>query len=170
MVPRVTNKLPPMVKARHHVQPSTSHGYICTPLHPPSPLFTPIITPVIKSPHCCPLSGLPSISPDSRSNLTSPNLAQPFPNLTSPHLTSPHLTSPHLTSPHLTSPHLTSPPNLHYYICECNCRGYTGPSSSGASLQSQSPSDESSDSEAPRDRQKYLRVMTESRGGPCHNM
>jgi len=169
-----------MVKARHHVQPSTSHGYICTPLHPPSPLFTPIITPVIKSPHCCPLSGLPSISPDSRSNLTSPNLAQPFPNLTSPHLTSPHLTSPHLTSPHLTSPHLTSPhhtsphltspPNLHYYICECNCRGYTGPSSSGASLQSQSPSDESSDSEAPRDRQKYLRVMTESRGGPCHNM
>jgi len=108
-VPRVTNKLPPMVKARHHVQPSTSHGYICTPLHPPSPLFTPIITPVIKSPHCCPLSGLPSISPDSRSNLTSPNLAQPFPNLTSPHLTSPHLTSPHLTSPHLTTPHLTSP-------------------------------------------------------------
>ncbi|DBA73519.1 TPA: hypothetical protein ACH3X1_011542 [Trebouxia sp. C0004] len=42
--------------------------------------------------------------------------------------------------------------------------GYIGPSSSGASLQSQSFSDESSDSEAPRDRQKYLRVMTESRG------
>ncbi|DBA80372.1 TPA: hypothetical protein ACH3X2_007315 [Trebouxia sp. C0005] len=42
--------------------------------------------------------------------------------------------------------------------------GHTGPSSSGASLQSQSFSDESSDSEAPRDRQKYLRVMTESRG------
>ena len=47
------------------------------------------------------------------------------------------------------------------------CRGYSGPSTSGRSLQSQTASDDSSDSEAPRDRQKYLKVMTQSRGESC---
>ena len=74
-----------------HPSPSLS-----TPLHPsPIPLHPSspdVIKPLIKSPHCCPLSGR-----------------------LSPHLTPPHPTPPHLTPFHPTPP-LPNPPHC-YWLC-----------------------------------------------------